>query len=53
MKENNIKDGIFFLYILTVFVLSILYFSVPERMAFIENQVKWWGELWYVVKEII
>ncbi len=53
MKENNIKDGIFLLFILAVFVLSILYFSAPERMVFIENQIKWWDELWYIVKEII
>lgn len=43
------KDIIFGLFILAVLVLSILYFSVPERMLFMENQIKWWSELWDIM----
>jgi hypothetical protein len=49
MKENRGKDIIFVLFILAVLILSILYFSVPERVLFMENQIKWWGELWDIV----
>ncbi|MEE8330106.1 MAG: hypothetical protein V3R54_09275 [Thermodesulfovibrionia bacterium] len=52
MKENRSKDGVFLLFILAVSVMSILYFSVPERMDFIKNQIKWWGELWDIVKSL-
>jgi len=47
------KDIIFVLFILIVFILSILYFSVPERVLFMENQIKWWSELWDVIKSFL
>lgn len=49
MKEDRSKDIIFLLFILAVLILSILYFSVPERVLFMENQIKWWEELWDLV----
>lgn len=49
MKEDRSKDIIFLLFLLAVLILSILYFSVPERVLFMENQMKWWGELWDIV----
>ncbi len=49
MKEDRSKDIIFLLFILTVLILSVLYFSVPERVLFMENQIKWWEELWDIV----
>jgi hypothetical protein len=50
MKENNKKDMLFVLYILTVFVLAMIYFTVPERKEFLDFQLKWWGEMWQVIK---
>ena len=49
MKEDRSKDIIFLLFMLAVLILSILYFSVPERVLFMENQMKWWEELWDIV----
>ena len=49
MKEGCSKDIIFLLFILAVLILSVLYFSVPERVLFMENQIKWWEELWDIV----
>ncbi len=50
MKEERGRDIIFVLYILIVLALAIIYFSVPERALFIENQIKWWREFWDVVR---
>jgi hypothetical protein len=49
--EERSKDIVFILFILAVLILSILYFSVPERVVFMENQIKWWSELWDVVQD--
>ncbi len=49
MKEGRSKDIIFLLFILAVLILSVLYFSVPERVLFMEHQIKWWEELWNIV----
>ncbi len=49
MKEDRSKDIIFLLFLLAVLILSVLYFSVPERVLFMENQIKWWEELWDLV----
>lgn len=48
MKERG-KNIIFTLFILTVLILSVMYFSVPERVLFLENQINWWSELWDIV----
>ena len=50
MKNNAIKERLFILYILTVLVLAIIYFTVPERKEFLDFQLKWWGEMWRVIK---
>lgn len=49
MEEKNVKDLIFLFFMLTVLILAVLYFSVPERAVFLENQMKWWGELWDIL----
>ncbi len=46
MEESSGKDIIFVLFILTVMVLTAVYFSVPERVVFMDNQVNWWTEFW-------
>ena len=46
---KNGKDIIFLLFMLMVLILSVLYFSVPERASFIENQIEWWAEFWSVM----
>jgi hypothetical protein len=43
MKEHT-KDILFIVYIIMVILLSFLYFSVPERVLFMENQITWWNE---------
>jgi len=41
MKENS-KNIIFVLFMLAICILSVLYFSVPERVLFMENEIRWW-----------
>ena len=50
MKKSTKKNGLFILYILTVLVLAVIYFTVPERKEFFDFQLKWWGEMWQVIK---
>jgi hypothetical protein len=45
------KDIYFILYLIGVVIMAIIYFSVPEREAFLENQVQWWSEMWEVVTD--
>ena len=53
MKEKNSKDIYFALYIITVLVMAVIYFTMSGRKQFIENQLDWWGELWAVIKGVI
>ncbi len=32
-----------------VLILTVIYFTVPERALFIDNQLKWWKEMWRVI----
>lgn len=50
MTENAIKERLFILYILTVLVLAVIYFTVPERSEFFDFQIKWWSEMWQVIR---
>jgi len=39
------REKIFFiLFMVIVFLMAALYFTVPERTLFFENQIKWWRE---------
>ena len=38
------KDILYFLFILIILIMAVIYFTVPERASFMENQLKWWGE---------
>jgi len=49
MKAENKKRILFVLYMLTVLVLVLIYFSVPERKEFIEFHLRWWKEFWRVL----
>ena len=51
MQEERKKDILFILYILIVLILAVAYFSVPERKVFMENTIKWWSELWDVIRQ--
>ncbi len=51
MTEERGKKIFFALYILTILILAVIYFSMPERKLFIENTLKWWGELWDVIRQ--
>ncbi len=46
------RDIVFLLFISAVLILSALYFSVPERVLFMENEIRWWSEFWEVVKSM-
>lgn len=50
MKENSKKERLYMIYLLSVLVLALLYFTVPERKEFFDFQQKWWGEMWRVIK---
>ncbi len=50
--NNNNNDKAFIVFMLSVIVLTIVYFSVPERVIFLENQIKWWSEFWDLVKTL-
>ncbi len=49
MKDEGKRDIFFIIYILAVLVLSVIYFTVPERATFLENQMEWWKELWEII----
>ncbi len=53
MKTENKKNILFVLYMLSVLVLAVIYFSVPERREFIEFHIRWWKEFWRVLGSII
>jgi len=46
MKADKRENIIFILFILIVLVMAVVYFTVPERALFLENQIKWWKEFW-------
>jgi hypothetical protein len=47
--EKQHKDIAFSLFVFVTLVLSVLYFSVPERVQFMENQFNWWAELLSII----
>ena len=50
MKKIERKDLFFIIYMLVVVVLGFVYFSVPERADFFEFQVRWWNEMFGVIR---
>lgn len=46
MKAEDRENIFFIIFILIVTAMAFIYFTVPERPAFFENQIKWWGEFW-------
>lgn len=53
MNTEKTKDILFALYLLLVSLLALIYFSVPERRLFIENQLEWWGELRKIIESLL
>jgi hypothetical protein len=51
MKKETKEDGLFIAYLLVVIILTVIYFSVPERAEFFEYQYKWWGEMLDLIKK--
>ena len=45
MREEQKKNILYMIFIVTVIIMAVIYFSVPERAKFFENQIKWWTEL--------
>jgi hypothetical protein len=50
MKKRDRQDLHFMLYMLTIIVLAVIYFSVPERAVFFDFQMRWWNEMIEVVR---
>ncbi len=44
MTEEQKKNFLYIIFIFAMIILAVIYFSVPERAKFFENQLKWWGE---------
>ncbi|MDO8282524.1 MAG: hypothetical protein Q7U10_07870 [Thermodesulfovibrionia bacterium] len=44
MTEECKKDILFIVFIIAVIILAVIYFFVPERALFMENQLTWWAE---------
>ena len=44
MTEEKQKNILYIIFIVTVIIMAVIYFSVPERAKFFENQIKWWTE---------
>ncbi|MBI4825291.1 MAG: hypothetical protein HY807_02575 [Nitrospirae bacterium] len=42
--DERKKDILFMVFIIVVMTLAVIYFLVPERALFMENQLKWWAE---------
>ncbi len=53
MKEERSKKIFLTLYLLTILILAVIYFSIPERKLFMENQIKWWSEFMEVIKNLL
>lgn len=52
MKDKGGRDAVFILYMAAVVILAVIYFTVPERKAFLDYQIKWWSEFWSVLKSL-
>jgi len=53
MKSENKQNIFFVLFIVTISVLAVIYFSVPERKEFLEFNMRWWKEFWSVLDSIV
>jgi hypothetical protein len=53
MKAEGGKDIYFILYLIIVLILAVIYFTVPERALFIDNQLKWWKEMLEVIVSLL
>ncbi len=52
MSAEKRKDIYFALYVISVIILAVIYFTVPEREAFIDFQIKWWSEFWNIAASL-
>lgn len=51
--EDLLRDILFGIYIFSVVTLAFVYFTVPEREIFIENQLIWWQEFFHMVSSFL
>jgi len=49
MKPENKQNIFFVLFAGAVLVMALIYFSVPERMEFIDFNMRWWKEFFGVL----
>lgn len=50
IRKTNI---ILFIYLIIIIILAVIYFSVPERELFLENQMEWWRGFFRLIRSII
>jgi hypothetical protein len=52
MRERH-KEIFFIVFIVAIVALSAVYFSVPERVLFMEFQITWWRKFFSVLLSFI
>ncbi|MEW6599473.1 MAG: hypothetical protein AB1499_00740 [Nitrospirota bacterium] len=50
MNTLNRENIFFAIFVAAVIVLAAIYFSVPERMDFLDFNIRWWKELLLALK---
>lgn len=45
MSTAKKKNFLFAIMLLVVLVLAVIYFTVPERVRFLQGQLSWWRAL--------
>ncbi len=51
MKRRH--DILFLIYLMIIIILAVMYFTVPERKMFLENQLEWWREFCKLVRSLV
>jgi hypothetical protein len=51
MRAGDKKDIHFIFYMVIIVIMAFVYFMMPERPVFLENQLKWWQDLIEVIKK--
>lgn len=51
MRAGDKKDIHFIFYMVIIVIMTFVYFMMPERPVFLENQLKWWQDLIGAIKK--
>jgi hypothetical protein len=47
------RDILFLIYLLVIIVLAVIYFTVPERRMFLEDQIERYREFFRLVRSLV